>query len=81
MHELTKLDVDSIIERASSLIEQGRRSDARDAIEDFLEHFVFRYFVLKALQLDERGWMRLSLPHCSIVWMTVDFHGNVCYRR
>ncbi len=55
MHELTKLDVDSIIERASSLIEQGRRSDARDAIEDFLEHFVFRYFVESPYQAIVRG--------------------------
>ena len=41
---------------------------------------MIRYLTLRALQLDPRGWLRLSLPHCGVVWITLDHMGNVNLR-
>lgn len=41
---------------------------------------VIRYFLLRALQLDERAWLRLSVAHASIVWISVDHDGYVSCR-
>ncbi|CAD7974177.1 unnamed protein product [Amoebophrya sp. A120] len=41
---------------------------------------VIRYFVLRALQLDERAWLRLSVAHASVVWISLDHDGYVSVR-
>ncbi|CAD7965847.1 unnamed protein product [Amoebophrya sp. A25] len=41
---------------------------------------VIRYFLLRALQLDERAWLRLSVAHASIVWISIDHDGYVSAR-
>lgn len=42
--------------------------------------WIVRYLTLKALQLDERAWLRVSIAHASIVWLTVDYQGYVSLR-
>lgn len=41
---------------------------------------VIRFFTLKALQCDPQGWLRLTLPHAGMVWMTIDHTGLVNMR-
>ena len=41
---------------------------------------VIRYYTLKALQMDGQAWLRLTLPHAGIVWMTVNHDGLVNMR-
>ncbi|KAK9498391.1 hypothetical protein O3M35_003035 [Rhynocoris fuscipes] len=43
---------------------------------------VIRYFVCRALQYPPEGWLRLSLRHCSITWLSILPSGRVlmkCY--
>ena len=42
---------------------------------------VIRYFTLRALQLNPAGWLRLTLPHAGIVWLTVDYSFRLHHRN
>jgi len=42
---------------------------------------VIRYFVVAALQLPMEAWLRLSLDHTSITWLTVTAAGDVFLNR
>ncbi|CAB0018013.1 unnamed protein product [Nesidiocoris tenuis] len=41
---------------------------------------VIRYFVCRALQFPPEAWLRFSLKHCSITWITVTGSGSVHVR-
>ncbi|KAM3963925.1 phosphoglycerate mutase 5 isoform 2-T2 [Aphomia sociella] len=41
---------------------------------------VIRYFVCKALQFPPEGWLRISLNHGSITWLSILPNGNVVLR-
>ncbi|KAH9631392.1 hypothetical protein HF086_012180 [Spodoptera exigua] len=41
---------------------------------------VIRYFVCKALQFPPEGWLRISLNHASITWISIMPNGNVVLR-
>lgn len=41
---------------------------------------VIRYFVCKALQFPPEGWLRISLNHGSITWVSILPNGNVVLR-
>jgi serine/threonine-protein phosphatase PGAM5 len=41
---------------------------------------VIRYLVLRALQLDPKAWLRLSLHHASITWIRISPSGSVSLR-
>ncbi|XP_017006629.2 serine/threonine-protein phosphatase Pgam5, mitochondrial isoform X2 [Drosophila takahashii] len=38
---------------------------------------VIRYFVCRALQFPAEGWLRISINHASITWLTISPSGNV----
>ncbi|XP_017888947.1 serine/threonine-protein phosphatase PGAM5, mitochondrial-like [Ceratina calcarata] len=42
---------------------------------------VIRYFVCRALQFPPEGWLRLSLNHGSITWVTIRPNGRVTLRN
>ncbi|XP_063896501.1 serine/threonine-protein phosphatase Pgam5, mitochondrial isoform X2 [Helicoverpa armigera] len=41
---------------------------------------VIRFFVCKALQFPPEGWLRISLNHASITWLSIMPNGNVVLR-
>lgn len=41
---------------------------------------VIRYFVMRSLQLNPEAWLRLSLDHASITWLSVFPNGRVALR-
>lgn len=41
---------------------------------------VIRYFVCRALQLPPEAWIRISLDHGSLTWLTIQPSGNVSLR-
>lgn len=41
---------------------------------------VIRYFICRALQFPPEGWLRMSLNHASITWITIYHDGRVCLR-
>ncbi|CAG4933145.1 unnamed protein product [Colias eurytheme] len=41
---------------------------------------VIRFFVCKALQFPPEGWLRISLNHASITWLSILPNGNVVLR-
>ncbi|NP_001161683.1 phosphoglycerate mutase family member 5 [Acyrthosiphon pisum] len=41
---------------------------------------VIRYFVMRALQLNPEAWLRLSLDHASITWLSIYPNGRVSLR-
>ena len=41
---------------------------------------VIRYFVCRALQVDPAAWLRISLKHASLTWVTISPAGNVSMR-
>ncbi|XP_050552829.1 serine/threonine-protein phosphatase Pgam5, mitochondrial isoform X1 [Spodoptera frugiperda] len=41
---------------------------------------VIRYYVCKALQFPPEGWLRISLNHASITWISIMPNGNVVLR-
>lgn len=41
---------------------------------------VIRFFVCKALQFPPEGWLRISLNHASITWVSIMPNGNVVLR-
>ncbi|XP_047523233.1 serine/threonine-protein phosphatase Pgam5, mitochondrial isoform X3 [Pieris napi] len=41
---------------------------------------VIRFFVCKALQFPPEGWLRISLSHASITWVSILPNGNVVLR-
>lgn len=38
---------------------------------------VIRYFVCRALQFPAEAWLRISINHASITWLTISPSGNV----
>ncbi|XP_034191925.1 serine/threonine-protein phosphatase PGAM5, mitochondrial isoform X1 [Osmia lignaria lignaria] len=42
---------------------------------------VIRYFVCRALQFPPQGWLRLSLNHASITWISIRPNGRVTLRN
>uniref|UniRef100_A0A1I8H933 Serine/threonine-protein phosphatase PGAM5, mitochondrial n=2 Tax=Macrostomum lignano TaxID=282301 RepID=A0A1I8H933_9PLAT len=41
---------------------------------------VIRYFICRALQFPPEAWLRFSLDHCSITWLSIFPSGEVCLR-
>ena len=41
---------------------------------------VIRYFLCRALQVQQEAWLRFSLNHCSITWVSIDNRGQVLVR-
>ena len=41
---------------------------------------VIRYFICRALQLPPEAWLRISLKHASITWLTIRPDGRVSVR-
>lgn len=41
---------------------------------------VIRYFVCRALQFPPEGWLRMSVAHCSLTWMSIRPDGRVILR-
>lgn len=41
---------------------------------------VIRYFVCRALQLPPEAWLRISLNHASITWLSIQPSGRVTLR-
>lgn len=60
------------------------RADAKqekDSYEVLVCHAnVIRYFVCRALQFPAEGWLRLSLNHASITWVSILPSGRVVVR-
>lgn len=42
---------------------------------------VIRYFVCRALQLPPEAWLRISLKHASLTWITIRPNGKVTLRN
>ncbi|ESO95389.1 hypothetical protein LOTGIDRAFT_203856 [Lottia gigantea] len=64
-------------------IHRAPADQTEDSFEIIVCHAnVIRYFVCRALQFPPDGWLRLSLAHASITWLTVRPSGRVslkCY--
>lgn len=60
------------------------RADAKqekDSYEIMVCHAnVIRYFVCRAMQFPPEAWLRLTLHHCSITWLTIRPNGRVVLR-
>jgi serine/threonine-protein phosphatase PGAM5 len=53
----------------------------KDSYEIIVCHAnVIRYFVCRALQLPPEAWLRMSLHHSSITWLTIRPNGLVSLR-
>ena len=62
-------------------VHRASASQEQDSIEIFVCHAnVIRYFVCRALQVSPEAWLRISLKHGSITWLTVHPSGNVSLR-
>jgi len=42
---------------------------------------VIRYFVCRALQFPREGWLRMSVGHCGLTWITIRPSGSVSLRE
>lgn len=42
---------------------------------------VIRYFVCRALQIPPEAWLRMSLDHASITWISIQPSGRVTLRH
>jgi len=42
---------------------------------------VIRYFVCRALQFPREGWLRMSVGHCGMTWITIRPSGSVSLRE
>jgi len=57
------------------------RDQEKDSYELVVCHAnVIRYFVCRALQLPPEAWLRISLKHASITWITIRPSGTVSVR-
>lgn len=53
----------------------------QDSFEVIVCHAnVIRYFICRALQLPPEAWLRMSLKHASITWVSIRPNGNVSAR-
>lgn len=70
------------IEQAFSVfIHRAEPTQTEDAYEVLVCHAnVIRYFVCRALQLPPEAWIRMSLDHGSLTWLTIRPSGNVSVR-
>ncbi|CAH3198449.1 unnamed protein product [Porites evermanni] len=49
-----------------------------DSVEIYVCHAnVIRYFVCRVLQFPPEGWLRMSIGHCGITWVTIRPNGRV----
>lgn len=49
-----------------------------DSVEIYVCHAnVIRYFVCRVLQFPPQGWLRMSIGHCGITWVTIRPNGRV----
>lgn len=49
-----------------------------DSVEIYVCHGnVIRYFVCRVLQFPPEGWLRMSIGHCGITWVTIRPNGRV----
>jgi len=56
-------------------------SQEKDSVDVLVCHGnVIRYFTMRALQLPTSAWLRTSLPHGSITWISIRPSGNVSLR-
>uniref|UniRef100_H2Y5Y9 Serine/threonine-protein phosphatase PGAM5, mitochondrial n=1 Tax=Ciona savignyi TaxID=51511 RepID=H2Y5Y9_CIOSA len=61
-----------------SFIHRANPEQEFDSTEVIVCHGnVIRYFVCRALQLPPEAWLRLSLRHCSITWLSIRPNGRV----
>ncbi|XP_032236163.1 serine/threonine-protein phosphatase PGAM5, mitochondrial isoform X2 [Nematostella vectensis] len=52
-----------------------------DTVEIYVCHAnVIRYIVCRALQFPPEGWLRMSIGHCGMTWVTVRPNGRVSLR-
>lgn len=52
-----------------------------DSVEIYVCHGnVIRYFVCRVLQFPPEGWLRMSIGHCGITWVTIKPNGRVSVR-
>ena len=62
-------------------VHRAELSQTRDTYELFVCHAnVIRYFVCRALQVPPEAWLRISLRHGSITWITIRPNGYVSLR-
>ena len=62
-------------------VHRANISQSHDTYEIYVCHAnVIRYFVCRALQLPPEAWLRMSLRHGSITWVTVKPNGFVSLR-
>jgi serine/threonine-protein phosphatase PGAM5 len=60
---------------------EGDKAKYVEEFEIVIAHAnVIRYLMLRALQLDPKAWLRLSLHHGSITWLRITPTGNVSLR-
>ena len=53
----------------------------KDSFEVIVCHAnVIRYFICRALQLPPEAWLRISLKHASLSWVTIRPSGKVSIR-
>ena len=53
----------------------------KDSYEVIVCHAnVIRYFICRALQLPPEAWLRFSLKHASITWVTIRPDGKISVR-
>ncbi|KAK0420279.1 hypothetical protein QR680_014598 [Steinernema hermaphroditum] len=62
-------------------IHRASKRQKEDSYEVIVCHAnVIRYFICRALQFPPEGWLRMSLGHSSITWLTIRPNGNVSIR-
>lgn len=64
------------------LFHRAEVEQKKDSYEIIVCHAnVIRYFVCRALQFPPEAWLRISLDHASITWVTIRPSGRVSIRR
>lgn len=62
-------------------IHRAHPSQTKDSFEIIVCHSnVIRYFICRALQIPPEAWLRFTLHHCSITWLTITPVGRVIVR-
>ncbi|XP_061188374.1 serine/threonine-protein phosphatase Pgam5, mitochondrial-like [Saccostrea echinata] len=64
------------------LFHRAEVEQTKDSYEVVVCHAnVIRYFICRALQFPPEAWLRISLDHASITWVTIRPSGRVSIRR
>ncbi|XP_048752657.1 serine/threonine-protein phosphatase PGAM5, mitochondrial-like isoform X2 [Ostrea edulis] len=64
------------------LFHRAEAEQTKDSYEIVVCHAnVIRYFICRALQFPPEAWLRISLDHASITWVTIRPSGRVSIRR